>query len=65
MSFTVGAQQCWRAASVLLNWRPDEFWCATPAELAQSLPAPADDAVGMSIEELQTLRSLHPDVGSL
>lgn len=64
MSFTSGALQWWRAASVLLNWRPDEFWRATPAELAQSLPAPNEGAVGMSTDELKTLRSLHPDVGS-
>ena len=25
----------------LLGWRPDEFWAATPAELAAILPPPA------------------------
>jgi len=64
VSFTAGAQQCWRAAALLLGWRPDEFWCATPAELAQSLPAPDEATLGMSAEELECLRSLHPDAGS-
>ncbi|MCW3798624.1 phage tail assembly chaperone [Sphingomonas sp. BN140010] len=64
MSFTAGAQRCWRAASLLLNWRPEEFWRATPAELAQSLPAQDAAAVGMSVEEFTSLRSLHPDLES-
>ena len=47
------------AASMLLGWRPGEFWDPTPAELALALQMPsagAPDAV--TIEEL---RSRFPD----
>jgi hypothetical protein len=30
-------------AGALLGWRPDEFWAATPAELAAVLTAMAGD----------------------
>ena len=63
MSFTAAARQCWRAASVVLSWRPDEFWDATPAELAQSLPGADEATAGMSAEEFRSLRLLHPDAG--
>lgn len=29
------------ATALLLGWRPDEFWNATPAELTLALQAPA------------------------
>lgn len=64
MNFVERALVCWRAASLALGWRPDEFWAATPAELAQSLPQPTSDEAIMSSEELRSLRSLFPDQGS-
>ena len=43
------------AASLLIGWRPDEFWNATPAELAMALQAPgAPDAPdSATIDELR------------
>jgi uncharacterized phage protein (TIGR02216 family) len=41
---------------VLLGWRPDEFWSATPAELSLALQptTPAGEIVdAASIEELR------------
>jgi uncharacterized phage protein (TIGR02216 family) len=48
------------AASFLLGWRPDEFWSATPAELALALrpPAGSDPPDGRTIE---ALRARFPD----
>jgi len=43
------------AASLVLGWRPDEFWNATPGELALALQAPqavADAPDQVTIEEL-------------
>jgi uncharacterized phage protein (TIGR02216 family) len=43
------------AAAMLLGWRPDEFWSATPAELALALmPGGNDDTLDRSaLDELQ------------
>jgi uncharacterized phage protein (TIGR02216 family) len=43
------------AATLLLGWRPDEFWQATPMELSQALQAPvaADGPDGATIEALK------------
>lgn len=35
--FGAAAVRLCGAASLLLGWRPNEFWQATPAELASSL----------------------------
>lgn len=37
MSFGEAAARLSGAASLLLGWRPDEFWNSTPAELAHTL----------------------------
>jgi uncharacterized phage protein (TIGR02216 family) len=44
------------AAAIVLGWRPNEFWEATPAELAMALNlcgAPADALDLATIEELK------------
>jgi uncharacterized phage protein (TIGR02216 family) len=49
------------AVSLLLGWRPDEFWNATPAELAlalQTMTAPAD---GPDAKTIEALRQRFPD----
>ena len=46
-------------AGALLGWRPDEFWNATPAELAAIL-APATPA-SASGEDLARLKEMFPD----
>ncbi len=51
-------------AGALLGWRADEFWRATPAELAAVLGAmPAPEGVGeaASREDLERLMQLFPD----
>ena len=46
-------------ASRVLGWRPDEFWRATPAEMAAAF---RDDFVEpVAADELQRLREQFPD----
>ena len=40
--FTAAAASLAGLAAQALGWRPQEFWSATPAELALSLGPPAD-----------------------
>lgn len=47
-------------AGALLGWRPDEFWSATPAELAAVLNAGAG-AEPVSPDELIRLKEMFPD----
>lgn len=42
-------------AARLLGWRPDEFWRATPAELATSLTPPTGAAEPLSRSDLTRL----------
>ena len=46
-------------ATRLLGWRPDEFWRATPAELASALQGEAVEPVPG--EELDRLMAKFPD----
>lgn len=49
-------------AGALLGWRPDEFWRATPAELAtvvRAMCGEGDAAAGS--DDLARLRELFPD----
>lgn len=49
-------------AGALLGWRPDEFWRATPAELAAVLGAYAgDDEAPASPGDLARLKEMFPD----
>ena len=52
------------AASLLLGWHPEDFWRATPAELAlaMSLAAAAVDAP--DTKTIQSLRLRFPDEGT-
>lgn len=49
-------------SALLLGWRPDDFWNATPAELATVLHAfqPSIEA-GADGDMLKTLMELFPD----
>lgn len=49
------------AASLILGWRPDEFWGATPAELALALQAPTYSAKGPDAAVIDELRRRFPD----
>ena len=60
--FSEGAARLAGLAGALLGWRPDEFWRATPAELAAVLAALApEQGEGVSRDELERLRALFPD----
>ena len=50
-------------AGALLGWRPDEFWRATPAELAGVLAALAGEsaAAPLSRDDLARLKEMFPD----
>jgi uncharacterized phage protein (TIGR02216 family) len=49
-------------AGALLGWRADEFWSATPAELAAVLRAlVGDDAPAASRDDLARLMERFPD----
>lgn len=49
-------------AGALLGWRPDEFWGATPAELATVLGAFAPEAEAPASEDdLARLKEMFPD----
>jgi hypothetical protein len=57
MNFGEAAAELSSIACHLLGWRPDEFWNATPAELALALQPPvnqADPPDPILIEELRT-----------
>jgi len=46
-------------AGALLGWRPDEFWNATPAELAAILAPAAPSSA--SADDLARLKEMFPD----
>jgi uncharacterized phage protein (TIGR02216 family) len=48
------------AATLLLGWRPTEFWEATPAELALALHAP-HGADGPDVATIEALQRRFPD----
>ena len=60
--FSDGARRLAGLAGALLGWRPDEFWAATPAELAavfEALTGGGGEAV--SRDELERLKRMFPD----
>ena len=52
-------------AGALLGWRPEEFWRATPAELAAVLGALAGGggAAPVTRDQLTRLKEMFPDGG--
>jgi hypothetical protein len=51
-------------AGWLLGWRPDEFWRATPAELAAVLKTARGEEgpeAGVDAGDLERLRAMMPD----
>jgi Phage tail assembly chaperone protein, TAC len=50
-------------AGALLGWRPEEFWTATPAELAAVLSAMSGGggAAVASAADLARLKEMYPD----
>lgn len=62
MMFAHSATQLCGQCALLLGWRPDEFWKATPAELACILEAmTAQSAMPPDAAALKYLMELFPD----
>ena len=62
--FSEAAARLAGLAGALLGWRPDEFWQATPAELAAVIAALAGGgAAPMTRTELARLEERFPDGG--
>ena len=62
--FTDHAARLAGLAALLLGWRPDEFWRATPAELAGVLAVMAgedDEAAPLDAMMLARLKEKFPD----
>ena len=59
--FGESAAQLSSAASLLLGWRPDEFWDSTPAELALALTARDAPVAAPDGETIEMLRTRFPD----
>ena len=58
-TFGEAAERLAGAAALLLGWRPDEFWQATPAELATALKS--FEAEGPDADAIAALRARFPD----
>ncbi len=54
-TFGAGAVQLAGLAGRLLGWRPDEFWRATPAELAAILAPLPDTTLAPTRSDLERL----------
>jgi uncharacterized phage protein (TIGR02216 family) len=54
-TFGAGAVQLAGLTGRLLGWRPDEFWRATPAELAAILSPAADNPAAPSRAQINAL----------
>ncbi len=62
MRFADGAARLAGLSGVLLGWRPEEFWGATPAELSAVIGAmaPAEEQAA-SGADLARLKEMFPD----
>ena len=61
-TFGAAAARAWQAAALSLGWRPDDFWRATPAELAGAL-ARAEECEPPGRDRIDALRARFPDRG--
>ena len=63
LEFSDAAGRLAGMAGALLGWRPDEFWLATPAELAAVLAALTGGGrtVPVTGDELARLKEMFPD----
>jgi uncharacterized phage protein (TIGR02216 family) len=60
--FAAAATRLAGIAGVLLGWRPDEFWTATPAELATVLSTMTGvEEAPASMADLERLMEMFPD----
>ena len=54
-TFAAGALRLAGLVPRALGWRPDDFWTATPAELAAIFTEPADGGAPLTRGELDAL----------
>ena len=59
--FSEGAVRLAGMAGALLGWRPDEFWNATPAELAAIVAVLVGDELPAGAPDLARLMEMFPD----
>jgi uncharacterized phage protein (TIGR02216 family) len=62
--FAAAAERLAGLAGAIAGWRPDEFWRATPAELATMLRALAGESGGgdpAGKQDLDRLKEMFPD----
>jgi hypothetical protein len=59
--FSESAARLAGLAGVLLGWRPDEFWRATPAELAAILDAMMPEGTPADASLIARLKKDFPD----
>ena len=62
-SFGESASRLSGASTFLLGWRPDDFWSATPAELATALSLFEAGIDGPDPDSIAALKQRFPDEG--
>ena len=60
-TFGASAERLAGAAAMLLGWRPDEFWTATPRELATALGGASDGGEPPERATIDALMARFPD----
>jgi uncharacterized phage protein (TIGR02216 family) len=61
VNFAESAAKLAGPTGLLLGWRPDDFWNATPAELATILAAASTEADAVDGQMLNQLMEIFPD----
>ncbi|SNS16727.1 Phage tail assembly chaperone protein, TAC [Sphingomonas laterariae] len=61
MRFAEAAARLAGMAGALMGWRPDEFWRATPAELATVISALCPREPAADAEAIARLKEMFPD----
>lgn len=62
MTFAEAAGRLAGVAGVVFGWSPEDFWCATPAELGALVTAVTGETAGPpDAETLARLREAFPD----
>jgi uncharacterized phage protein (TIGR02216 family) len=61
MTFADAAIKLAGHAALSLGWRPDDFWNATPAELASIIAAASTDVAAADSQILNDLMKAFPD----
>lgn len=59
--FGEAAARLCNAANLMLGWRPNEFWDATPAELALAVQTPTVAGAAPDRSVIEALRHRFPD----